>query len=165
MNRSPILALFALAALALAGCGGGAGKTTTTTTAARRGGERRDSSRQAQPPSSSLPYEQHLLPFHAAPLDAAQRRQLASTGETEIPVRLKKPGSLSAFGQAQLGLSIVRVANAAPVESGGGTANLDLRLTPRARRFLAKGHSMLMYVAIRFSGSRIRQQLTVPLHG
>lgn len=79
---------------------------------------------------------------------------------------MKKPGTLSAFGQAQLGLSIVRVANAAPVEvTSRRTAALQLRLTPPARQYLVKDRSMLMYVAIELSGSRIRQQLTVPLHG
>jgi hypothetical protein len=165
MSRPALLALIALAAVTLAGCGNGGSKTVAATPrAARRGGKGRAHG-PSQPPASSLPYEQHLLPFHAAPLDATQRRQLTSSGETEIPINLKKPGSLSAFGQAQLGLSIVRVANAAPIESDAGTADLELRLTARARRLLARGGSMLMYVAIRFSGSRIRQQLTVPLHG
>ena len=118
-----------------------------------------------QPPGNSLPYQQRVLPFHAQSLSPTQRRKLVDDGETEIRVHLKKPGTLSALGQAELGLSVVRVANAAPVESAADTGTLNLRLTDRARQLLGKGHSILMYVAIRFSGSRIRQQLTVPLHG
>ncbi len=167
MSPTPTLALAALAAvLALVGCGAGGSKPAATSAPGRRGGAGRRSRGAAQPSRSSLPYEQNLLPFHAAPPSPAQRRDLVKSGETRIPVRLKKPGTVSAFGQAQLGLSIVRVANATPVESAGpGTATLDLRLTARARMLLANGRPMLMYVAIKFSGSRTRQQLTVPLNG
>jgi hypothetical protein len=95
---------------------------------------------------------------------AEQRAQLAEEGQTELRVRVGKAGTVSAFGQAEIGESIERVANATPqAASGTGAVSLTLRLTPVARKALAEGHSFLMYVAVRYSGDRTAQRIEVPL--
>ena len=165
---APVFATLLIAAVAsaLGGCGGGGGDSTSTShnsDAAVAKGHKPFSPRSEVADA----YAQTLLPFHAAPLSLAQVDALTKHGAVQFGVYVKRkpgPGTLSASGQAQLGLSIVKVAKASPVSApAAGTATLTLRLTPPARRFLAKGHSMTMYLAIRFSRSRTAQQLVVPL--
>ncbi len=97
-------------------------------------------------------------------LSSAQRSRLARTGSTTIPVTLGGPGTLTAFGQAGIGHAIVKVAHAAPVRAKGrGVVHFTLRLTPRARRRLAAGHSFVMYVGVYSSKSPEGQRITVPL--
>ena len=90
---------------------------------------------------------------------------LSKTGAVTIPVALGGPGRLTAFGQAELPhAGIVKVAHAAPVTAPGrGVVHLDLRLTSRARHYLAAGHSLVMYVAIYFSKTGEGQNIPVPL--
>lgn len=155
-----------LCALALAGCGGSGGgdSTSTTATSTASPAQVRRAEAAGQNPSGAPAYNQNLLPFRTAPLSAAQRAELARRGEVKVRVRVAKPGVLSASGQAQLGLSIVKVARAAPVSaSAPGAVALHLRLTPRARGVLARGHPLSVYLAIHFSRSRTMQQLVVAL--
>lgn len=161
-------ALALTAALVFAGCGGGGGRATTASTSSGASTATPAQARRAesagQSPSGAPAYNQNLLSFRAAPLSAAQRSDLQRRGITSLSVRVKKPGTLSASGQAQPGLSILKVARAAPVTATApGTATLTLRLTPAARGILARGHRLLMYLAIRYSRSRTMQQFVVPL--
>ena len=102
--------------------------------------------------------------FSASPIAAGQRSQLVRSGRIAIPVRVAGRGTISAFGQAEIGGSIVRTANAAAqAASGAGKVVLTLRLTSAARKALASGGSFLMYVAVRCSCNPTAQQFALPL--
>ncbi len=164
MRRAPLSAAVVALALLASGCGGGGGTTTSTGQSASKqssGGSSTDGKANEQRSSA---YNQYLLPFGTDPLSDEQISTLVENGEIPLPVRVRKAGVLSAFGQAQPGLSIIKVARAAPVTATGpGIFALRLRLTPQARKILNNGDSLLMYLAIKFSRSRTMQQLTVPL--
>jgi hypothetical protein len=114
-------------------------------------------------PSVPSAYPKHAG-FSAASITAGQRSQLVRSGQVTVPVQVAGSGTVSAFGQAEIDGSIVRTANAAPqATSGAGTVDLTLRLTSAAQKVLASGGSFLMYVAVRYSGSRTAQQFTLPL--
>lgn len=118
----------------------------------------------ARSPGAAVPYNQTRLPFGAAPLSARQRNQLLSRGKTLVSVRTPARGTVSAVGQAQDGLSVVKVARAAPVRSrDAGVVRLEVRLTGVGRGLIRQGDLESMYLAIRFSGSATQQQLLVPL--
>ncbi len=174
MRRAPLSAAVVALALLASGCGGGGGTTTSTgqsaskqssggsSTTGKANQQRTSDNGSAEQRSSA--YNQNLLPFGTDPLSDEQITALIENGEIPLPVRVRKAGVLSAFGQAQPELSIIKVARAAPVTaSGPGIFTLRLRLTPQARKILNNGDSLLMYLAIKFSRSRTMQQLTVPL--
>lgn len=153
----------------LFGCGGNGGSSAAT------GGPRSEtapkgetdaagsSSPPRSEPSAPTAYPQHAG-FSASPVTPGQGSRLAQTGRIELPVRVAGAGTVSAFGQAEIGGGIVRTANAAPrAASGAGTVDLTLRLTSAAQKALADGGSFLMHVAVRYSGSRTAQQFTLPV--
>ncbi len=155
---APALAL--ALALLVAGCGGGGGSHSST------GASRTRSKTQSKTPSqaTSTDYAEAHLSFGAAPLSVAQRSTLVKSGKLAIRVRVSRAGKVSGFGQAQINGTILKVAHATPVTARrAGTVDLTLHLTPATRKVLAHGHSVLMYVAVSFSGSRTLQRLTVPL--
>lgn len=176
---APWLVALTLAGAVLAGCGGGGSGGSSGSTAAagtsatgsaagasQGSGSSASSSAQSSAQDQAPPpdYSATHLSFGAAPVNASQRASLVTSGKTTIPVKVPAAGTVSGFGQAQIDGAIVKAAKATPVTaSGAGTVDLDLRLTPVTRKALAHGRSVLMYVAVDFSGSRTLQRLTVPL--
>ncbi len=180
MRIAAFIAAVALAGAILLGCGGsGGGQVSSSGTGATggaasgaKGGSKRGAAAEAAKAARSAetgPYAgTRRLPFDAITPSASQRAHLARTGQVAIPVHVRGAGTVSAFGQAEFEGTIRKVAHAATVQaSGPGTVQLKLRLTPAARRYLAKGsgHSILMYVGVFFSKSRSAERLVVPLQG
>lgn len=161
------LALVALVALAVAGCGGSSPGTGATTTNAPTQGATTPGSSTTSTTASGARTARKPSPhaFAAAPITSAGAAQLVKTGRISLPVAVGGPGTVSAFGQAALpGNGVVRVAQGSTVVSGkAGTVNLTLALTPLARAQLAAGRSILMYVGVSFSKGDVVQRLEVLL--
>jgi len=164
MKRGLIALGVMAVALALTGCGGGNSSSAASgATTAATGAHSVSTAAQGAAVAPTLPLTRYSARAPQA-LSSAQRSRLALTGSVAIPVTLGGPGTLTAFGQAGIGHAIVKVAHAAPVRAKGrGVVHLTLRLTPRARRRLAAGHSFVMYVGVYSSKSPEGQRITVPL--
>jgi hypothetical protein len=191
-HRTPptflLLALVALPLLLLAGCGGSASSgtaattggpatTTATTTSAATATATKTRHARRSPALSRAQravlratvraqlYTRPRRRFLAAPISHAAASRLARSGAVVVPVAVGGPGTVSAFGQAQLpGQGVVRVAEAAPrTARAAGRVKLTLALTPEARARLAAGRGLLMYVAVRFSKGTVIERMPVRL--
>jgi hypothetical protein len=178
--RRHLLSLLALAALPaglLAGCGGGsvaagtstsstaattaqqAARSTTTTTRARAS---RATTRARSPPAKPK-VSPHA--FAAATITPAAASSLSQRGQLVLPVATGGPGTVRAFGQAEIpGKGIIHVAEARPtVVHRAGIVNLTLVLLPVARAQLAAGRPIDMFVAVSFSHGEVFQREEVHL--
>jgi hypothetical protein len=176
----PVTAVFVtvvvFAAAYLCGCGGGANSSSTvpatpTTTATATAGSTgaalrvRTVPRPGSVPGSTSTPARSPHAFAAAPITHRQASALVRTGQIAIPVAAGGPGEVSAFGQAQIGKAILRVAQApAVVLKAPGMVVLHMHLTPVARSTLAAGHPILMFVGVQFSNGQFVQRLEVLLH-
>jgi len=173
----PLLALLALPAGLLAGCGGGSvagsGSTTTGGTAAATQPASTSSTSKTSTTSRSAatgttrhaPARVSRHAFAAAQITPPAASSLARTGQLVLPVATGGPGRVSAFAQAQIaGAGIVHVATARPVTATrAGIVRLTLVLTPLARRQLAAGRSVDAFVAIHFSRNDVIQREEIVL--
>lgn len=171
----PLLALIALPAGLLAGCGGGstatgpatsasAGATvaqhTTASTTSKKAHTTATQSRTTGTTAKPSPHA-----FASAVITPAASSQLATRGALILPVAVGGPGKVSAFGQAEIpGVGIVHIADARAVMAPrAGIVDLKLVLTPVARRQLAAGRSIVTYVAVSFSKGQVIQRTRIVL--
>lgn len=171
----PLLALIALLAGLLAGCGGGSvgGGTPAASTAASAAHATKTTatgshgSTKGTATSTSAKRKPKPSPhaFAAATITPAAASQLSKRGQLVLPVATGGPGTVRAFGQAQIpGKGIVHVADATPqVVKKAGVVDLTLTLTPLARAQLAAGRGIDMFVAVSFSKGDVFQREEVHL--
>jgi hypothetical protein len=171
----PLLALVALPAGLLAGCGGGSTASghpaTTRTVAAAQQTTTSSSATTTRHSSTTRPARTARTAkpsphaFAAAAITPAAASHLAQSGTLVLPVAVGGPGTVSAFGQAELpSVGIVHVADARPMAvRRAGVVDLTLTLTPAARRRLAAGRSIVTYVAVSFSKGDVFQRMKIVL--
>ncbi len=172
----PLLALVALPAGLLAGCGGGSTATGRATSASAAGTTAQHAATTATPKASHTTATQpprttkttakpspHA--FAPAVITPAASTHLAKSGTLVLPVAVGGPGKVSAFGQAEIPrVGIVHVADARPVvATRAGIVDLKLVLTPVARAQLAAGRSIVTYVAVSFSKGQVMQREQIVL--
>lgn len=170
----PLLALVLLPAGVVAGCGGGSvggGTAATSTTAASthaaasstsagHGSAKTTAAKAAKRKPRPSPHA-----FAAATITPAAASQLSRRGQLVLPVATGGPGTVRAFGQAQIpGKGIVHVAEARPqVVARAGVVDLTLTLTPLAKAQLAAGRGIDMFVAVSFSKGDVFQREEIHL--
>jgi len=171
----PLLVLVALPAGLLAGCGGGSTSTGPATSASAAGTTAQHAATTTTPkagttathPSGTTATTAKPSPhaFASAVITPAASSQLATRGALVLPVAVGGPGTVSAFGQAEIPrVGIVHVADAKPVVAPrAGIVDLKLVLTPVARQQLAAGRSIVTYVAVSFSKGQVIQRTRIVL--
>lgn len=171
----PLLALVALPAGLLAGCGGGSTATGPATSASAAGTTAQHATATTtskaprttttQPRTTRTTAKPAPHAFASAVITPAASSQLATRGALVLPVAVGGPGKVSAFGQAEIPrVGIVHVADARPVMAArAGIVNLKLTLTPVARAQLAAGRSIVAYVAVSFSKGQVIQRTRIVL--
>lgn len=172
----PLLALIALPAGVVAGCGGGnvggsASATSTTTSATHAATTASGAHGSAKAAARSAAAKRKTRPkpsphaFAAATITPTAASQLSKRGQLVLPVATGGPGTVTAFGQAQIaGKGIVHVADATPqAVRKAGVVDLTLTLTPLARAQLAAGRGIDMFVAVSFSKGSVFQREEVHL--
>ncbi len=172
----PLLALVALPAGLLAGCGGGSTATGPATSASAAGTTAQHTTASTTPKTSGTTATQPQRTtkttarpsphaFASAVITPAASTHLAKSGALVLPVAVGGPGKVSAFGQAEIPrVGIVHVADAKPVVAArAGIVDLKLVLTPVAREQLAAGRSMVTYVAVSFSKGQVMQRTRIVL--
>jgi len=100
-----------------------------------------------------------------APLDAAVRRELLTTGATTLLAEVPRAGTLSAQGKAKIGLRPESVAVGSAKADEAGPVRLRLRLTQPARRALAHGKSLRVRLRLSLSGYKGAQRSAFTLRG
>ena len=171
----PLLVLVALPAGLLAGCGGGSTSTGPATSASAAGTTAQHAATTTTPkagttathPSGTTATTAKPSPhaFASAVITPAASSQLATRGALVLPVAVGGPGTVSAFGQAEIPrVGIVHVADAKPVVAPrAGIVDLKLVLTPVARQQLSAGRSIVTYVAVSFSKGQVIQRTRIVL--
>ena len=173
----PLLALVALPAGLLAGCGGGstatgpatsassAATTTQHTTTATTTPKTTGTTATQPPRTTKTTAKPSPHAFASAVITPAASTHLAKSGTLVLPVAVGGPGKVSAFGQAEIPrVGIVHVADAKPVVAKrAGIVDLKLVLTPVARAQLAAGRSIVTYVAVSFSKGQVMQRSRIVL--
>ncbi len=172
----PLLVLVVLPAGLVAGCGGGSTATGPATAASAAGTTARHTTAATTPKASHTTATQpprttkttakpspHA--FASAVITPAASSQLATRGALVLPVAVGGPGTVTAFGQAEIPrVGIVHVADARPVVAArAGVVDLKLTLTPVARAQLAAGRSIVTYVAVSFSKGSVIQRTQIVL--
>jgi len=169
----PLLALAALPAGLLAGCGGGSvgGAPSTSSTGAATTQHAATSTTathasrlpQARSPVHRTKPSPHA--FAAAKITPAAASSLSQRGQLVLPVATGGPGTVRAFGQAEIpGKGIVHIAAAQPmVVRRAGIVDLRLVLLPIARAQLAAGRPIDMFVAVSFSHGQVFEREEVHL--
>jgi hypothetical protein len=124
---------------------------------------------EAPPPRSrgrSLPREgSRKRGIELAPVDAAARRQLAATGTTMLLAEVPDAGRLAAVGKARLGSQRHTVASGEARAKGAGPVRLRLKLTPAARKALARGERLRLRLELRLSSGGDPFQTAFSLRG
>ncbi|HXE44534.1 MAG TPA: hypothetical protein VN635_04990 [Conexibacter sp.] len=176
--RRHLLPLFAVAALPaglVAGCGGGSvgGSASTNSTGAATAQHAATSSTTAHAGTSrtararSTPAKSKPSPhaFAAAKITPAAASSLSQRGQLVLPVATGGPGTVRAFGQAEIpGKGIIHIAEAKPVVSHrAGIVDLTLVLSHVARAQLAAKRPIDMFVAVSFSHGEVFEREEVHL--
>lgn len=169
----PLLALVALPAGLLAGCGGGSvggssstsstGATTTQRAATSTATTHASGLAQARSPVHKTKPSPHA--FAAAKITPTAASSLSQRGQLVLPVATGGPGTVRAFGQAEIpGKGIIHIAEARPmVVHRAGIVDLTLVLLPVARAQLAAGRPIDMFVAVSFSHGEVLEREEVHL--
>jgi len=173
----PLVALLALPAALVGGCGGGAiGSSTTGATAAATQPATQPAKTSSTTKTSATrtaaagtarraPARASPHAFAAGQITSPAASALAHSGAIVLPVATGGPGRITAFGQAEIpNVGIIHVATARPATATrAGIVDLTLALTPLARRQLAAGRSIDMFVAVQFSRNDVMQREEVVL--
>jgi len=96
-------------------------------------------------------------------ITAKQRTAWARTGRATLNVRVTQAGTVRATVRAKLGRRTVRVATATRRFARGGAAKLALRLSKRARTYLARHRAVKVTVTVSYSRVRGAKRATVTL--
>ena len=102
--------------------------------------------------------------FAVGSLAAAQRELLARTGRVKLKVTATGPGTVTATVRSTVGGKSVQVARATAKVDKAGAAELDLVLSPAARKQLAARGSLALQLRVGFSGSDETKTARLTLH-
>lgn len=98
-----------------------------------------------------------------ATVTAKQRTAWATRGRVTLRVRASVAGTVRATVAGRLGTRGVRVASASRNLLEAGTATLTLRLSKRARIYLARHHALRLTITVRHAGGGSARQATLTL--